>query len=270
MFSTISSDDPYKDFYVTYCGEIIFSKARTQIWDYTFIPGDEMNYVHLLIGYLKNGIWDFAEGFEDKVKTLLINSEGRYLEWISYLHEDEHDFESKAHVRIYVVNGYIIIKVESSITPHEDFDNVVDLYVEFGRKSGGFKSTAIKVGEEILTQEMVYTGEERYVSHYFEDKKLGRNGWIAGETLDGGATLALVFKSAEIITPEGYIIEIDEITPSTLDSAGHYDTIELHLIEAEWSRPETLKTGYTYRLTYYILISGENGFLWIDNLISFL
>ncbi|MEM3398069.1 MAG: hypothetical protein QW341_02850 [Candidatus Bathyarchaeia archaeon] len=103
---------------------------------------------------------------------------------------------------------------------------------------------------------MVYTGEERYVSHYFEDKKLGRNGWIVGETLDDGTTLTLVFKSAEIITPEGYIIEIDEITPSKLDSAGHYDTIELHLIEAEWNRPETLKTGYTY----YILISGRMDF----------
>lgn len=270
MFSTTSSDDPYKDFYVTYCGEIIFSKARTQIWDYTFIPGDEMNYVHLLVGYLENGKWDFAEGMGDKIETALINHRGRYLEWVSHLYEDEHNFESEARVRVFIVNGYIIIGVEASITPYEDFDNVVDLYVEFGRKSGGFKSTAIKVGEQILTREMVYTGEERYVSHYFEDQKISRNGWIAGETLDGGATLALVFRSAEIITPEGYIIKIDEITPSALDTAGHYDTIELHLIEAEWNRPETLKTGYTYRLTYYILMSRESGFQWIDSLISFL
>lgn len=57
-----------------------FSKARTQVWDYTLIPWDEMNYVDLLIGYLKNGRWDFAEGCEDMVETKLIESDGRFLQ----------------------------------------------------------------------------------------------------------------------------------------------------------------------------------------------
>lgn len=44
------------------------------------IPWDEMNYVDLLIGYLKNGRWDFAEGCEDMVETKLIESDGRFLQ----------------------------------------------------------------------------------------------------------------------------------------------------------------------------------------------
>lgn len=79
FFSIELSDDPYIDFYVKCCGELIFSKARTQIWDYRFIPGDELNYIHLLIGYLVDSEWHFAEGFEDKVETELVNEQGKYL-----------------------------------------------------------------------------------------------------------------------------------------------------------------------------------------------
>jgi len=263
------SDDPNIDFYVMYCGDILVSKARAQLWDYRNVPGDEISYLHLLIGYLDNGEWRFAEGFEGN--TTLITSEGRYLEWINQVHETAHNFDSRTHVRIFTINGYPIIEVEAEITPKKCFENVVDLYVELGRKSGGFKWTAIKVGDKIIKKNMVYTGEEKYLAHYFEDRwKLLEYGWIAGRTLNDEATLALVFKSAEIITHRGDVERIEEITPSAMDTAGHYDTIELHLIEAPWDNPETLKTGDTYRLKYYILMSEEKGYEWIDDIIKFL
>jgi hypothetical protein len=267
IFSISKVNDPYIDFYVIYYGEVFVSKARTQLWDYRIIPGDEINYVHLLVGYLVNEEWHFAEGFEDEVKTDLVSSNGRYLEWISHVHEYKHDFDSKAHVRIFTINGYIVIEVQATLTPNKDFNNVVDLYVEFGRKSGGFKWTAVKTNKGIIKQDMIYTGEEKYVAHYFEELKIPRYGWIAGRTLDEKSTLVLVFKSAEITIPEGTVIEMNEIRPSALDTAGHYDTIELHM---EREPPENLKTGYIYRLNYYILVSQEEGYDWIENLISFI
>ena len=112
---------------------------------------------------------------------------------------------------------------------------------------------------------MIHTGEERYVSHYFEDLKISCYGWIAGRTLDNSSTLALVFKSARIISEDGNVIEVDRITPVALDTAGHYDAIELHLIEADWENPETLKKGYTYELDYYILASEEKGYEWLKD-----
>lgn len=269
-FSIRESEDPYIDFYIEYCGERLVSKARTQLWDYSTIPGDELNYVHLLVGYLVDDEWYFAEGFEDEVETELLTSDGRYLEWVSHVHETEHDFHSQAHVRMFIVNGYLVIEVDATLTPNKDFRDVADLYVEFGRKSGGFRWTAVKTAEGIVKKDMVYTGEEKYVAHYFEDLMVPRYGWIAGRTLDDAGTLALVFRSAEIITPGGDVIELDRVTPSASDTAGHYDTIELHLIEADWEEPETLKTGYTYRLRYYILMSREDGYEWIERLISFL
>jgi len=268
-FTIAESDDPNIDFYVKLCGDTIVSKARTQLWNYRFIPGDEMNYVHLLVGYITDDEWRFAEGFEDKVDTKLLSS-GRYLEWTSHLHENTHDFDSRAHVKMFTVSGYLVIEVNASLMPRKNFENVVDLYVEFGRKSGGFKWVATRVGEKVIIQDMIHTGEERYVSHYFEDLKISRYGWIAGRTLDNSSTLALIFKSAKIISEDGNVMEVDRITPVALDTAGHYDAIELHLIEADWENPETLKKGYTYELDYYILASEEKGYEWIDKLIDLL
>ena len=268
-FSIKHSDDPNIDFYVMYCGDVLVSKARTQLWDYRNIQGDEISYLHLLVGYLADGEWNFAEG--SKGNTTLIAREGRYLEWMDQFYEPAHNFYSRAHVRIFTLNGYPIIEVEAEITPKKCFENVVDLYVELGRKSGGFKWTAIKVGDKIVKKNMVYTGEEKYVAHYFEDQwKLSRYDWIAGRTLNGEATLVLVFKSAEMITHRGNVEIIDEITPSAMDTAGHYDTIELHVIEASWSNPKTITACDTYKLKYYILMSEEDGYEWIDDLIKFL
>lgn len=117
---------------------------------------------------------------------------------------------------------------------------------------------------------MVYTGEERYVAHYFEDRRVSRYGWVAGRTLNDEATLALVFKSAEIIKSDGSTMELSEAIPSALDTAGHYDAIELHVENDGWEAPETLKRGYTYKLNYYIVMSREDGTEWIDRLLSFL
>jgi hypothetical protein len=57
--------------------------------------------------------------------------------------------------------------------------------------------------------------------------------------------------------------------PSTWDTSSDYDTIELHLEDPK-KVPITLKAGTTYNLQYYILISSNLGYDWIEMLLKYL
>jgi len=271
IFEIKTSPDPYIDFEVYYFGRVFVAKARTQLWNFRWPiedPGDECMYVHYLVGYIENGEWNFAEGFEDFVKTDVIKESGKYLEWSSYVKESTFNFNSYAYIKLFVVDNHPIFYVNITLTPEEDINNVVNLYVELGRKSNGYKWVAIKTRYGVLQKNMTYSGVEEYVGHYFVDKKIEKYDWIMGRAINDKASFALVFKSAKTIYPNNSIEYQDAISAIALDTSGHYDTIELHHILRKWWNSETLRSGLSYNMEYYIFISDEVGYDWIESLVD--
>ena len=58
IFEMRPSPDPYIDFEVMYFGRVLVAKARTQLWNFRWPPGDEGDecvYVHYLVSYLEDG-----------------------------------------------------------------------------------------------------------------------------------------------------------------------------------------------------------------------
>ena len=108
------------------------------------------------------------------------------------------------------------------------------------------------------------------MGHYFENERIGEYGCIMGRTLNGASSFALVFKSAEEVLPNGTLRLLSSIKPVAMDTAGHYDTIELHHLRRGGHEPTTLRAGSRYTMRYYILMSHENGYGWIANLVRVL
>ena len=263
------------DFFVLYRGVRLVQKHSTEFFNFRWPrsdPGDECMYVHYLVGYLEDGIPDNwkCEGDERPTALQMLKQQGKYVEWENSTRDSTLRFQSQSHVKLTVVDNKTVVgNITVTLVPVQDIPHVVNLYVELGRKSGGFDWTAEKSRAGVQRKDMVTLPKaDQYIGHYYRDTLSSSGDWIMGRA--DGASFAFVFNWAKETQPDGAVTEITTVNSVALDSGG-YDTIELHQLghgyRAEWDRQATLGKGTEYQMNYYVLVAAADGYDWIEKLI---